>query len=314
MPLLTGRGFATGLGLASPADHADALATALQFPRRLYRGMWGDDGPMFATGRDYQAPLLGGSEWLDRFRADVTWFDGTPERAAGRRSFNAMTQLFAFLLHLDNRLGLGDSGPYIQPDGTVLIVRDHFLHDPVYPWFDAAEGLPHAVTQAMFFRPPEGMRFTVNDLSTTFAEPSDYLPHLAGTAVYARDRWDSPVDEIRLLDDDELAQITTEARTRNAGLYARYARMGREALIMAGVQMYVLDFVLPFLRLAGLADESTLGELGLRLPDRDALGKLAQRSYPLLTDPGTAAELLPRVLIAGDGFVPTRGDDPIGAR
>jgi hypothetical protein len=309
MPLLTGRGFATGLGLASPADRGAELATALQFPRRLYRGMWGDEGPMFATGRGYSAPLLDGSGWLERFRDEVTWFDA--DGAPARRSFNAMTQLFAFLLHLDNRLGLGDSGPYPQPDGTVLIVRDHFLHDEAYPWFDASAGLPHAVTQALFFRPPDGMRFTVNDLSTTFAEPGDYLPHLVGSAVYARDRWDSP--DVRLLGEEELTSITTEARTRNAGLYGRYARMSRDELISAGVQMYVLDFVLPFLRLAGLADETTLTELGLRLETRESLGDLAQRSWPLLTDAGTAAELLPRVLIAGDGFVPVHGEDPVAA-
>ncbi|MFC5138939.1 hypothetical protein ACFPK1_11905 [Actinomycetospora rhizophila] len=313
MPLLTGRGFTTGLGLASPADRGDALATALQFPRRLYRGLWGDEGPMFATGRGYRAPLLAGSGWLERFRDDVTWFDDDRERAATRRSFNAMTQLFAFLLHLDNRLGLADSGPYPQPDGTVLVVRDHFLHDPAYPWFEVSADLPHAVTQALFFRPPEGMRFTVNDLSTTFTDPGDYLPHLAGTAVYARDRWDTPVGDVRLLGEDELEPIATAARTRNAALYARYARMSRDELIMAGVQMYTLDFVLPFLRLAGLADEPTLRELGLRLPDRDALGPLAQASYPLLTDAGTAGELLPRVLIAGEGFVPVHGDDPVAA-
>lgn len=309
MPLLTGRGFATGLGLAAPSERGPELATALQFPRRLYRGMWGDQGPMFATGRGYAAPLLTGSGRLERFRDEVTWFDAAD--APARRSFNAMTQLFAFLLHLDNRLGLGDSGPYPQPDGTVVVVRDHFLHDAAYPWFDASEGLPHAVTQALFFRPPDGMRFTVNDLSTTFAEPGDYLPHLVGSAVYARDRWDSP--DVRLLGEEEMASIATAARTRNAGLYARYARMSRDELIAAGVQMYVLDFVLPFLRLAGLADEATLAELGLRLPTRDSLGDLAQRSWPLLTDAGTASQLLPRVLIAGDGFVPIHGDDPVAA-
>ena len=96
MPLLTGRGFSTGLGLAAPADNADRLARALQFPRRLYRGIWGDTGPMFATGRDYRAPLLADSPWLDRFRDEVTWFADAPNGGAQRTAFNAITQLFAF--------------------------------------------------------------------------------------------------------------------------------------------------------------------------------------------------------------------------
>lgn len=307
MPLLTGRGFATGLGIAQPGDNADRLARALQFPRRLYRGMWGDQGQMFATGRDYRAPLLAGTPWLERFRDEVTWFDQDPDAAARRTAFNASTQLFAFLLHLDNRLGLGDSGPYPQPDGSVLIVRDHFLHDDAYPWFDIASDLPHAVTQALYFRPPTGMRFTVNDLSTTFTDPAAYLPYLVGTAVYARDRWDTPTDQVRLLADGEIQSITAACRSRVAQLYATYSTMTRDDLIRAGVQMYVLDFVLPFLRVAGLT-EKDIDELGLR-----SLGPLAERSYPLLTDARTAGELLPRVLIAGDGFVPISGADPLAA-
>ena len=106
--------------------------------------------------------------------------------------FNATTQLLTFLLHFDSRLGLGDTGPYPTEDGGFLIVRDHFLYDDVYHWFDIAEGLPHVITQAMYFRPPPGMTVTVNDLSTVFTRPASYMPHLAGMAVYARERWDTP--------------------------------------------------------------------------------------------------------------------------
>ena len=74
-------------------------------------------------------------------------------------------QLLVFLLYFDNRLGLGDSGPYPTEDGGFLIVRDHFLHDDVYHWFDITEGLPHVITQAMYFRPPPGMKNVPNSRS-----------------------------------------------------------------------------------------------------------------------------------------------------
>ena len=51
------------------------LARALQFPRRLYRGLWGEEGPMFASMRGYQAPLLKGSDWLERFREEAVWLE-----------------------------------------------------------------------------------------------------------------------------------------------------------------------------------------------------------------------------------------------
>lgn len=304
MPILTGRGFGLGLGLVGATERRADLARALQFSRRLYRGIWGEDGQMFATGRSYQAPLLAGTDWLDRFRDERIELDD-PERRAFHTGFNASTQLLAFLLHMDSRLGLSDSGPYVLPDGRVLIVRDHFLHDAAYSWFDVVADLPHAVTQALFFSPPPGMRFTVNDLSTTFTDPATYLPHLSGVAVYARDRWDTPVDGIRPLEEAELASITERSRARTLELYKLYGSMSREDLVGYGVQMYVVDMVLPFLRLAGVADRAVAEY------DLYGMSPVTRKAYEPLMDAATAAELLPRVLIGGYGFVPAAGEDPL---
>ena len=45
MTLFSGRGIALGLGFHQPSDRADVLGRALQFPRRLYRGLWGMRAP-----------------------------------------------------------------------------------------------------------------------------------------------------------------------------------------------------------------------------------------------------------------------------
>lgn len=304
MPLLSGRGFALGLGLIEPGERREELARAFQFSRRLYRGMWGEDGQMFATGRAYQTPLLAGTEWLDRFVEERVELDDE-ERRSFYTNFNATTQLLAFLLHMDCRLGLSDSGPYLMPDGRVLIVRDHFLYDSAYSWFDISSDLPHAVTQALFFSPPEGMHFTVNDLSTTFTDPPSYLPYLSAVAVYARDRWDTPVDRIRPLTESEMDSITRRSREKTMELYKKFGSMSREELVDYGVQMYVVDMVLPFLRLAGVADRA-IEELDLY-----GRGPLTEKAYDKLMDPATAAEVLPRVLIGGCGFVPVSGRDPL---
>jgi hypothetical protein len=298
MPLFTGRGITIGLGYCTPAHRADELARALQFPRRLYRGLWGDEGPMFASMRGYEAPLLKNTEWLTRFRDEAVWLDDRDQKQFYMK-FNASTQLLTFLLHFDNRLGLGDTGPYATDDGGFLIVRDHFLYDSVYHWFDIAEGMPHAITQAMYFRPPPEMQVTVNDLSTTFTKPASYMPHLAGMAVYARDTWDTPVSDIRRVDEQEMRDIVPQTQSMTMRLYKRIASMSRRDRIMAGVQNYVVDFVLPWLRLAGVWEKAV--EQGIY-----EIAPITSDSYYKLTDADLAAELLPRVLIAGEGFAPTQ--------
>ena len=300
MTLFSGRGIALGLDYSAPSDRAEELARALQFPRRLYRGLWGEEGPMFSSMRGYRAPLLEGSDWLERFREDAVGLDDA-ERKQFYMRFNATTQLLTFLLHFDSRLGLGDSGPYPTEDGGFLIVRDHFLHDDVYHWFDVTEGLPHVITQAMYFKPPPDMTVTVNDLSTVFTKPASYMPHLAGMAVYARERWDTLVSEIRLVDEDEMRRINESAQSISMRLYKRIAAMPRRDLIMAGVQCYVVDHVLPWIRLAGVWDKAVAAGLYELKP-------ITSRSYYQLTDAGLAGEMLPRVLIAGEGFAPTQDD------
>ena len=206
MPLI-GRGLAVALGLQRADERLDELNTVVQFARRMMHGALGP-GPSFVSAREYKAPLLD-QRWIDRFVADHEPLDD-PERMKAFRQLNAQTELFGFLLHFDARSALADTGPYELPDGRVVIVRDHFLTAPPYHWAQVADGLPHCITQAMFFGPAEDLRLTVNDLSTTFAEPANYHEHLTGAAVYVRDEVDTPASEIRLLTADEQAAITRE--------------------------------------------------------------------------------------------------------
>ena len=134
----------------------------------------------------------------------------------------------------------------------MVIVRDHFLTAPNYHWAGVSEGLPHCVTQAMFFGPSDELRLTVNDLGTTFAEPKNYHQFLTGVAVYARDTIDTPASELRLLTADEQAAITREILPRTMKLYAQIAAMTRRDRIMSGVQNYTAEPIEPLARAAGL--------------------------------------------------------------
>ena len=211
------------------------------------------------------------------------------------RQLNAQTELFGFLLHFDARSALADTGPYELPDGRVVIVRDHFLTAPPYHWAQVADGLPHCITQAMFFGPAEDLRLTVNDLSTTFAEPANYHEHLTGAAVYVREEIDTPASEIRLLTPDEQAAITREVLPRTMKLYSLISAMTRRDRIMSGVQNYTAEPMLWLARAAGLWDEFR-GEMGF-----DELHPLVSQAYYTF-ERGAAVELLPPVFTEGAAF------------
>ena len=290
---VTGRGITMGLGHFGPTDRAEAIARAFQFNRRLARGMWGDEGGMFASQRNYRVPLLEGTPWLERFRDEAVFFEG-PEQQAMYTKFNATAQLLVFLLHFDNRLGLGDSGPYPTEDGGFMIVRDHFLNDPAYHWFDVADELPHCITQAMYFKPPPEMKVIVNDLSTTFTQPASYIPYMTGMGVYARDKWDTPVSDIRVVGEEDIKRYTQIAQKATMRLYKRISGMSKRDRITCGVTNYVVDWALPFLRLSGTYNKAI--EQGWLEWDE----MTSQSYYPLVRD-GQAGPLLPEAIIAGKG-------------
>ena len=81
--------------------------------------------------RSYQAPLLDDS-WIARFTKDRISLDDPAARSAFQK-FSASTELLGFLHHFDNRLGLGDHGPYTLPDGGFVLVRDLFVNEPSSP-------------------------------------------------------------------------------------------------------------------------------------------------------------------------------------
>lgn len=295
-PIALGRGIAIDLGLESTDDHVDDLATAMQFSRRLYRGLWQDEGPMFTSARGYGAPVLA-EEWLARFRDERTNI-ADPEQRHLFQKFNGGTGLLSFLLHFDNRAGVADSGPYTLPGDGWMAVRDHILNEPAYPWSDACDGLPYALTLAMFFSDEPGMEKKVVDIGTLFTRPANYLKNLTGYAVYARDHQDTPISELRRLDETEMADILRRADAAAAGLYPRIARMSDREKIMAGVHVYYTDFVAPFARAAGVWDKM-VNELGFYDIDN-----AVDEVYDSIVVQGRAPELLVRHWMTGSGFLP----------
>jgi hypothetical protein len=183
-----------------------------------------------------------------------------------------------------------------MPDGGWMIVRDHFLHDPIYHWHDVAEELPHAITQAMIFKPDQEMKVQVLDIGTMFTEPANYLRHLKGSALYVRDRWDTPASDIRSLGEDEMRSILEKCDAASSRLYRRIAAMPRRERIIAGATVYYAEFIAPWARRAGVW-EKLLDEY-----DFFEFDPVASEVYYRLVKEGEAATLVPQQFLMGTAY------------
>lgn len=295
VPSALGRAIAVELGLQAPGDRADDLKGAMQFTRRLYRGMWNDNGPMFTSARNYHAPLLD-DEWVTRFIDEKTVLPEDPQARRAFQRFNGSTQLASFLLHFDCRNGVADTGPYPLPNGGWALVRDHILNDPGYPWADAVGDLPWSVTLVMFFEGDEAINSRVVDIGTMFTEPANYLKHLTSYAVYLREREDTPVSEIRVLREDELEPIAIRAEKGAAALYPRIAGMSKREKVLAGSHVYYTDFVGTIGKAAGVWDQM-LADGFYDLDETIAQG------YGPIVEEGRALELLGRFWASNEGMI-----------
>jgi hypothetical protein len=307
MCTLVGRGIAVNLGLDKATNRREDVETMVQFCRRLQHGAWGG-GPGFVSGRGFKSPVLE-PDIVNGLLADEARLDD-PDLRTAFKQFNAATELFGFLMHYDCRAGLCDSGPYDVPgeargsggapqDGFML-VRDHQLREPAFPWGKLGDGLPWSVTQAMVYRPTESIDVRINDISTTFTKPTDYHKHLSGIAVYARDTWDTPMSEVRRLDADELVAITERVKKATLDLYKDIAAKDRDQKIRDGILVYSTILMMPYARTVPGLWESMI-ENGFY-----DLHELAEAAWPTLTGGEAAATLAP-VFILGQGFPSVAG-------
>lgn len=297
-PIL-GRGIAVDLGFHGPQARREDLEELIQFGRRLQHGTWGG-GPGFVSARGFQVPVLD-DDVLTSLVDQVRPLEGEARDAF--RRFNAKTELFGFMLHYDCRAGMGDTGPYPLPDGRFAIVRDHFLNETAYPWSGVAEGLPYCVTEVLVF-PADKVSATVNEIMTTFTKPTNYLDHLVEGVVFARDRIDTPMSELRVLDDAEMSSIADACHKGTLAMYRTLAKKSREEKIRDGIMVYTREFLLSHASRVGLWEK-------FRSEGFDTLHEDAERAWPVLTS-GRAAEVLTPVLLFGKGF-PTVGAEVVTA-
>ncbi len=283
-----------------PDDYVEESNEILKFQQRV---LWSkrQDGYILNSQDRYRCRIHE-QEVLDQVVGQLENFEPESPQHDSCTRFQAAAELLAFLDHFDCRLGLGDTGPYELPDGRLLIIRDLFTNEAEFHWSDVCdhENVPHCYTVALAIDPDSmGLQeIRINDISTTFTRPKNYVPHITGGAVFVRETWDTPMSELRPVALDDLGPELEKVQQATLKLYGKIARMPRRELITNGHWVYFVDMILPHMRLAGTYEKAC--------QDYD-LWEIDQRVsnyYYEINKRKFAQEVVPTKIFSGSGYLP----------
>jgi hypothetical protein len=243
---LVGRQLLAPFGMIDPAvDLAtlDAIFSFWEPAAKAFRA----DGHLQAWDAGFTVPRYA-PDVIAELLSAITPISDDEARATFSK-LNAALTSYLFLLYFDTRAGYQDTGPYPQPDGRTLLVRDfNEMGVSHFPWSEAiATGLPHAnLTVALLL---EGVDVKVNDWGTTVTDPVEYLPHVVAAGFF-----DSTGGTLTPIPVNELDDLRTAVKGAQQDLYRLIAGMSRTEKIDAGAYVY-FTFLRPFARVAGVEDE-----------------------------------------------------------
>ena len=281
-----------------PDDFVEESNIILKFMQRV---LWGkrQDG-LILNSQDRYRCQIHEEDFLADLRTQIVDFEPGSEDQHIFEQFNATAELLAFFDHYDCRLGLGDTGPYPLPDGRILIVRDLFTNEEVFHWSDVCEELPHCYTLLVVVDPAvvglEEIR--VNDISTTFTIPKNYVPAITGGAVLVREKWDTPMSEVYPVKLSELEPHLEKIRDATFRMYKKTAAMSRHTLCLNGIYSYYIEMILPHLRKAGVYDE-VCAKYDFWEIDRRVMNyyyEITKRNFVQVT--------VPMKIFSGEGYLP----------
>jgi hypothetical protein len=283
-----------------PDDYIEESNEILKFMQRV---LWGKrhDGYILNSQDRYRCRIHE-QEILDQLVGQLEDFEPDEPKHDAFTRFTAGATLLAFLDHFDCRLGLGDTGPYPLPDGRVLIIRDLFTNEEAFHWSDVCdhEDVPHCYTAALAID-AEAMglaELRVNDISTTFTRPKNYVSYITGGAVFIREKWNTPMGEVRPVALDDLGPELEKLQQATLKLYGKIARMPRRELITNGHWVYFVDMILPHLRLAGTYEKACTDY------DLWEIDQRVSNYYYEITKRKFAHEVVPTRIFSGKGYLP----------
>jgi hypothetical protein len=234
-----------------PNDYLQEFNAWLKFGQAL---MWGfrGDGYVWSSQNRYVTRALD-ADWPQRLRGSMN--DLKESDLADFKALMAGAELLSFYMHMDNRLGMEDQGPWINDHGDPMIVRSIFPREDIYPWAMFAESLPYSMV-FVFELDNEKVKLDemrVISIGTLMTRPRNYLEGMVRGSVWVRDEWDSeprniPLDEAMSLYNDRIIEASFN-------LQEWLVKSPRRLLIESGAYTYYVGMLYPFLREAGLYDE-----------------------------------------------------------
>jgi hypothetical protein len=288
------------LEVIQPNDYIEESNEILKFMQRV---LWGkrQDGWILNSQDAYRC-LIHEKSLLDRLTSQLDRMEPGSEDHDMVIRFNAAAELLSFLDHYDCRLGLGDTGPYPLPNGNLLIIRDLFTNEEAFEWSDVCdhENVPHCYTILLEINPKHmGLdEIRVNDISTTFTRPKNYIPSIEAAAVFVREKWDTPMSEVYKVPVKDLPKRLERIQQATFKLYTKLSRQSRRTLITNGQYVYYIDMILPHLRKAGTYEKACKDYNFWEIDQR------VSNYYYDITKRGFAQATVPQKIFSGEGYLP----------
>ncbi len=281
-----------------PDDYVEESNMILKFMQRL---QWGrrQDGYILNSQDRYRCQVHD-QALISQLLAELEQFEEGDERYHAFCGFNATAELLSFFDHYDCRLGLGDTGPYKLEDGRILIIRDLFVNEEIFHWSDVCDGLPHCYTLAIVIDPEKLalQEIRVNDISTTFTNPKNYISAICAGAIFVREKWDTPMGDVYPLAIADTEPHLEKIRKAIFDMYRKTAKMSRHELCLNGIYSYYIAMLLPYLRKTETYDyvnkELDFWEIDQRI--MTLYYEISKRNF--------AQSVVPQKIFSGEGFLP----------
>ncbi len=240
---LLGRKVIAGAGLLDTDADPERLATVLDFWERVSRAYRFDDGTHQAA--DASGVVTPYRSSVDEILAGCEPVPDDTDRSRVSR-LNALLTSYLFLLWFDTRSGYQDTGPYLLPDGRVLLLRMYNrLGVSHFPWSaEVSAGMPAADVLGAFVL--DGVRMRVTDFGTSVTDPVDYLSHVAAFGLF-----DVSTGKLVSLAAGARRELADAAKAAQRTLYRKIAAMDRREKINHGAYVY-FSFLRPFATVAGV--------------------------------------------------------------
>jgi hypothetical protein len=241
---LVGRKILSAAGMVEADDDVVRLATIFEFWRRAAGAFHANGNVQAHDNGGIVTPYTG---YVDEIVSHCEPI-ASEERASVSR-LNALLTSYLFLMWFDTRSGYQDTGPYMLPDGRVVLLRSmHKLGVSDFAWSaGVARDVPYDDLLAAFVL--RDVQFRVTDFGTSLTEPEDYLVHLDAFALF-----DTSAGTLRPIARSDYDDLRAVVKTTQKDLYRRIAAMEHREKLNAGAYVY-FSFVRAFAVAAGVADQ-----------------------------------------------------------